>query len=80
MTPSSDSAVGLGQFGGPFDGVVAVFNVGGLVLVSPHPEVFAIGGVTSPHVLDNDRVTTFGYIGCVLLVARGEFVVRGSAD
>ena len=80
MPPSSDAAVGMGQFGRPFDGVVTVLNVRGLVFVAPHPEVFAIGGVAASHVLDNDCVTAFGDVGCMLLVARSEFVVRRPTD
>ena len=80
MAPSSDATVGLGEFGYPFDGVVAVLDVGGLVLVPPHPEVFAIRRVSASHILDNDRVPTFCDVGGVLLVAWQELVIRGSAD
>ena len=80
VAPGTNATVGLGEFGCPFDGVVAVLDVGGLVLVAPHPEVFAVGGVAAAHVLDNDRIPTFCDVGGMLLVAWQELVIRGSAD
>lgn len=69
VSPSAYSAVGLRELGGPLDGVVAVLDVGGLVLVTPHPEVFAVGGVASAHVLDDGGVASFCDVDGVLLVA-----------
>ena len=80
VAPGADSAVGLGEFGCPLDGVVTVLDVGGLVLVAPHPEVFAIRRVAASHILDNYRVSTFCDVGGMLLVAWQELVIRGSAD
>ena len=79
MSPCAYSAVGLREFGGPLDGVVAVLDVCGLVFVAPHPVVLAVGGVASAHVLDDGDVSGVCDVDGVFLVARGEFVVGSAA-